>query len=115
MRISDWSSDVCSSDLKIVQTMKQAARAIVLMTSAALRDLASGDLGAVIDYASQDRKEPVRFISKCRGVGCQTIKQAWNRNGQQALIRINRQEDESERNPTLILRDRKSTRLNSSH
>src|SRR3546814_17847039 len=61
-----------------------------------------------IDYASQDRKEPVRFISKCRGVGCQTIKQAWNRNGQQALIRINRQEDESERSPTLILRCQRS-------
>src|SRR3546814_3755447 len=53
MRISDWSSDVCSSDLVIVAGRRQEAldRAIAGREHMAAMTLDIGDAGAIEDFA----------------------------------------------------------------
>src|SRR3546814_13569962 len=69
MRISDWSSDVCSSDLTAGRTARAAQRTALLARPADRRDLADGPgqpalrTGAAVgrgDPPAQTAAEPVR-------------------------------------------------------
>src|SRR3546814_5746481 len=101
MRISDWSSDVCSSDL-------QLARAL------------SGDRIAATQYrqcrAHSDR--PSKHLITNRGTKIDNVvKRLRLHAGKQLIKRVSRFQNRLDYEPTAFFAnlDRKSTRLNSSH
>src|SRR3546814_5950761 len=67
MRISDWSSDVCSSDLAFGSALKQYGLAVTVADTSkfALRGARKQDLevhrGDVLDEATQDQLDMGRF------------------------------------------------------
>src|SRR3546814_3994633 len=103
MRISDWSSDVCSSDLRAIQFLRQRLKApgnlrnlvdAIVALSRALEQL------EIVDHDEADVIPPLQPA----GAGAQRGDgQAW------------RIVDEQRQFLQLPRRDRKSTRLNSSH
>src|SRR3546814_5496263 len=103
MRISDWSSDVCSSDLEIIvtaQKREQSLNSVGLTVTAisgealaernltSLQEIASASPG--LNFTTSPSNTPILTI---RGVGF----------------------DSRNLGATPSVRDRKSTRLNSSH
>src|SRR3546814_4606583 len=76
MRISDWSSDVCSSDLLLEQTLKVFARLgvkLVEMTppdmeavTAAANVIISGEASALHANRSEERRVGKECVSTCR-------------------------------------------------
>src|SRR3546814_3609814 len=100
MRISDWSSDVCSSDLLLLEVRRRlrdrgAAGGSADLSS--LLDLVA--IGTVADMVRLDRNNRVLV-----GAGLARIRRGRGNAGVQALIAVAGRD-----------RDRKSTRLNSSH
>src|SRR3546814_17006888 len=75
MRISDWSSDVCSSDLAVVALdiavlLRLARRDVVPLDRSLLRpsqDRQAGQLGAVVAHdRSEERRVGKECVSTCR-------------------------------------------------
>src|SRR3546814_4247363 len=98
MRISDWSSDVCSSDLEILEkeTLRQRSLAEEVIAHLVLirKQIAALEQTSKEAAAATERFESVeRFVGRL----------------EQALATLDRVGDSSG------LGDRKSTRLNSSH
>src|SRR3546814_15600031 len=73
MRISDWSSDVCSSDLHFVITLQQmrAARALLGLDQRQLAELAGLSLPTIQRMESSDGQEIGR--ASCRERVCQYV------------------------------------------
>src|SRR3546814_4782485 len=65
MRISDWSSDVCSSDLKLAQQRGDAFIASELFVLAALDD--KGEAGRALKAAGADKARLETAIDNMRG------------------------------------------------
>src|SRR3546814_9399870 len=89
MRISDWSSDVCSSDLLVRRCIAAAA------------------LDADVEFHFGDRAEEVAL-----DVGRERLQRRYIE-GVEPVGRVPREIDETRQKPRQG--DRKSTRLNSSH
>src|SRR3546814_9368641 len=105
MRISDWSSDVCSSDLKELFQAKWPQRGVTdsVMKSMSARE-AKNAFGLMIDTA---RAEPVRIEKHGRGVVVVVSVEEYER-----LCAQKERTDETAAG--VGGEDRKSTRLNSS-
>src|SRR3546814_4579585 len=108
MRISDWSSDVCSSDLEHVQKREVivGAKLIVLggpamligLGGGAASSMATGASSAELDFASVQRANP-ELERRCQEV----VDACWALGAANPILSIH------------DVGDRKSTRLNSSH
>src|SRR3546814_2242734 len=120
MRISDWSSDVCSSDLKALAITDECTLAGIVRAWQAAREL---DLHLIVGSEIQIENGPklVLLVENLQGYQalCRLITRA-RRHSEKGRYRIVR-EDFDEPLPGLLAlwvpgdRDRKSTRLNSSH
>src|SRR3546814_3801443 len=106
MRISDWSSDVCSSDLRGAQRVEVGCAAVQQDVR-----LASHDAGGRARDVEQHHVEAVagRFVPPRIGVG--GVGRAQVRVGADAQPR----EGVAHAFEALPVEDRKSTRMNSSH
>src|SRR3546814_10906954 len=103
MRISDWSSDVCSSDLRNIEN-----RAQVRALTDSLRDLAGrDDLAILIDQEGGRvaRMQPPEWPAFPAGPAFDKLYEIAPVSGIEA----------ARANARAIALDRKSTRLNSSH
>src|SRR3546814_6080305 len=101
MRISDWSSDVCSSDLKGTN-----AAAVVVDTRAELDGLSDAEISAATEAA------------KTRGLAGKYVITLQNTTGQPPLANLKNRALREKIFKASVMRcnlDRKSTRLNSSH
>src|SRR3546814_10744183 len=101
MRISDWSSDVCSSDLGVHQVDQYG------------HDEGQGadDVGARLGFGRQGFDLQLQLASATQNVGevGQRLREV------AAGFRLNRQGNREEVELLDVEADRKSTRLNSSH
>src|SRR3546814_1748229 len=123
LRISDWSSDVCSADLASDQVGKLAGQAIAGMDGVAdVRPVEARDDQAVTRDAELD-EDVVAGVMVCGGGQREAgnVRKFVQQRAQQAIVRaeimapfgnamrlVNREEGD-------LRGDRKSTRLNSSH
>src|SRR3546814_4772382 len=111
MRISDWSSDVCSSDLPVELEARQA------LARRRLESLASGDGGVEISESVFERLDLANLAATVGVVGPAQPGFVLRRQ----FLGIGRQRDEIQPQPRRERvaigerLDRKSTRLNSSH
>src|SRR3546814_1831734 len=109
MRISDWSSDVCSSDLQLCAVTTAVALGAGVMR---LSSLAAGGLPRLEEPCSRAAELPFAVLwlfSKFRTFGPVVRDDADNRGRlQNLLLSVLEQLPKS-------FQDRKSTRLNSSH
>src|SRR3546814_8090010 len=114
MRISDWSSDVCSSDLKQTLELPEqvSAQYLLLNEAAAMQNLPAVSNDDLHKYYEQNKArfvQPARVnlshiqVNVAAGASDQERKQA-HAKAEEILKKV--QADKS---------DRKSTRLNSSH
>src|SRR3546814_2181350 len=108
MRISDWSSDVCSSDLKEVEI-------VTIAPPFAADALAAGEVDGICVG------EPWNSVAVGKGVGAivTVTSHIWQRGVEKVLAMLT-ERMESERDLVhsvirALYKDRKSTRLNSSH
>src|SRR3546814_3371531 len=116
MRISDWSSDVCSSDLTAVLVVAGAAGAVVLLLglllvramtarmsalTSVMQRLAAHDLS--VEVPSREDRDEI-------GVMAGTVQVF-----KDGMIETDRIRAEQEQTKALAEADRKSTRLNSRH
>src|SRR3546814_7853464 len=117
MRISDWSSDVCSSDLSAAEPAMQAyAKRIVHVGEAGSGQLAKMVNQIAIAGLVQALSEAVHFAKRA-GLDVATVidaisggaAQSWQMNNR-ALTMADGEFDFG-----FAVKDRKSTRLNSSH
>src|SRR3546814_6875405 len=101
MRISDWSSDLCSSDLPVVTIDGYEAK------------LAIGDFSArlELEYDQQEFLGSLTLGSDLTG-SFELAARVWQDNGETSWIAALQQGDIEADN---FILDRKSTRLNSSH
>src|SRR3546814_10280487 len=100
MRISDWSSDVCSSDLQLLRGMTPRERAVEIFSTLRVWDTEHNN-GVLIYILLADRS--VEIVAD-RGVGDARVPPA---ESQVCCRQVEAQFRSG--------RDRKSTRLNSSH
>src|SRR3546814_12496466 len=73
MRISDWSSDVCSSDLEIVGVVRRARRTVLgarrgdcHQRGGKRRKHEPGETGGRTDHRSEERRVGKEWVSTCR-------------------------------------------------
>src|SRR3546814_2654123 len=106
MRISDWSSDVCSSDLKPDVFLRKVAADLGF-------DLGDGDYCAGNLFFSQDdkRRDRARAVLN-ESLALQGLKVAGFRIVPTEMSALG---DEAMKSVPVVEQDRKSTRLNSSH
>src|SRR3546814_10339195 len=115
MRISDWSSDVCSSDLGDVITIDGASGEVMMGRVPTVQPELAGDFGTLMVWADKVRRLKVRANAEtpldartardfgAEGIGlCRTEHMFFDANRITAVRQM-------------ILADRKRTRLNSSH
>src|SRR3546814_8219450 len=100
MRISDWSSDVCSSDLQVVIAKLQLRLCFVALI-AQVAHAQAGGVGQIQGSGVERLQMLLRALKKAFRYGGRGAKQVHQQ------PRVARE--------IAYLRDRKSTRLNSSH
>src|SRR3546814_5379084 len=111
MRISDWSSDVCSSDLQVFGVGKQMRVGVVVIpVEMAVLNRQLGVVGMTI-ATGDERRSVVELADPVIGRGCRTQATCGGVVEDAALVRQAR--DVVVHDPAV--EDRKSTRLNSSH
>src|SRR3546814_8863764 len=99
MRISDWSSDVCSSDLMLIDGSEE------IFTATTDR---------IVEFAERMRELAAVHIDQSNGlaIACKGDRRGDTRMAARSdrdyFLHVGKQ-------PELVLADRKSTRLNSSH
>src|SRR3546814_12830768 len=112
MRISDWSSDVCSSDLPPCRRSKASAarldplrggRQTRCMTCSFFRR-AAASLSPLLLIRSEERRVGKECVSTCRF--------RWS---PYHYKKINHTHNHQKRNTTCVLESRVSTRLNNTH
>src|SRR3546814_3688201 len=101
MRISDWSSDVCSSDLETAEIAVQASLTGHLVLSTVHTNDAVGAITRMRDM----RVEPFLLASTLRAVIAQRLVRRLCQHCHEAV--------QADKSASAL--DRKSTRLNSSH
>src|SRR3546814_9113514 len=111
MRISDWSSDVCSSDLTAIDTTIWA-RFSQPVACAWARD--ADARSAVVTDVTQAVVNAARWAARL-GPKSGTANDYWQQLYQHTYAVELRVERGGARAQTLLSKDRKSTRLNSSH
>src|SRR3546814_5489375 len=103
MRISDWSSDVCSSDLRILDRAGQALD---------LPGLREGPAERVLDEEIVERQPVARRVdARVDDIAAGKVDAARNAIEEPRMVGG---EDHHQRRATIVV-DRKSTRLNPSH
>src|SRR3546814_5188474 len=116
MRISDWSSDVCSSDLGERQSVFSAAALQEETGRIGLGKVSYAQIEAAIEAAAKQRELIDRTFLDRRGAQFAGFTTRLNVETEARMLRI-----EAEGRGTLapiaspLAADRKSTRLNSSH
>src|SRR3546814_8400217 len=121
MRISDWSSDGCSSDRRMTDGGEQGGRAIPVLNIGAMNgeaDEQAGGVGDNVAFASLDLLSGIiaRNTAAFRGFDALAVDDAGRRTGL-AAHRFPGRHDKMmvDRSQKTVVADRKSTRLNSSH
>src|SRR3546814_5891573 len=120
MRISDWSSDVCSSDLSAPFQIEQHSLHIGCSFGISLYPADGGDAGALgraADTAMYDAKENGRGIYRFFTPELNDAAQRRHKLVNDVRLACDRGEFTLDYQPqvSLLTGDRKSTRLNSSH
>src|SRR3546814_6370567 len=114
MRISDWSSDVCSSDLEMVETaaiLNQAGpRALVILDEIG-RGTATFD-GLSIAWACL---EHLHEVNRCRALFATHYHELTSLAAKLDSLACHTMRVKEWQGDVVFLQDRKSTRLNSSH
>src|SRR3546814_2192278 len=109
MRISDWSSDVCSSDLRTVMAAGLAGAGVLAMPGilrAQDRSLKVGVYGGYFQSSFDEHIFPE--FTKASGIAVESVAEP---TGEAWLVQL----EQAARAGEAPAEDRKSTRLNSSH
>src|SRR3546814_9132836 len=107
MRISDWSSDVCSSDLRLIDFLDAHHEAIIAIAARADGNVEFHlRIGVIGLRLAQIPRDAAAADHRAREAPCQRVFLAHRRDVDVALLEDAVVDDQA---------DRKSTRLNSSH